>query len=224
MRPHRHLPARGRHAPPSSRPCHQPPGGRHRPRRSGSWATQTGILNLSADPVPQNYTCANNTSSATPAPIGALAELYNASCIAANYPDILAFLPTLALQLPFSIGTNQTLAPANIALSGNHFFLTTTTPVFSLMASPDPARDLGVAVAQKVASSPAPPDATPGQGGVGYGAVAWLFLNTTDATVGNIRGVYRLGTAGGSPPPTCENMPPTFSVQYAAQYWFYGLP
>jgi hypothetical protein len=128
------------------------------------------------------------------------------------------------LQIPFPISEDQNFPPANLDLSGQHYFITNTTPVFDLNASPNPAQDLGVVVGHKVANSSAPADATKGPDDVGNGAVPWLFLNTTTATIGDIREIYRLNTAGGSPPPTCENMPPSFSIQYAAEYWFYGLP
>jgi hypothetical protein len=170
----------------------------------------------------QNYTCAAPSAQYTPAPIGALASIYNASCVAANYPDILAMLPSIALQFPPPPSSDTRLAPANIELSGHHYFSTNTTPVFNLNASPDPARDLGVAVAHKVANSTAPANATKGVGGVGNGAVAWLYLLTTNATDGNIRAIYRLSTAGGSPPKTCDGISGVFSVQYAAAYWFYS--
>src|SRR5277367_802101 len=52
------------------------------------------ILNL------QTYTCAGSSAQYTPVPIGAIASLYNASCVAANYPDILSLLPALALEFP----------------------------------------------------------------------------------------------------------------------------
>ena len=72
--------------------------------------------------------------------------------------------------------------------------------------------------------SSAPANAIKGQNGVGNGAVAWLYLNTTNATQGDVRAVYRVNTAGGNPPKTCEGSDAVFSVQYAAEYWFYSKP
>jgi len=169
----------------------------------------------------QNYTCANNSASATPAPVGAIASLYNASCVAANYGDILTMLPPLALQFPVPSASSN-LQPSNMDQVGEHFFETTTTPVFNLNANPD--SQLGVAVCAKQANSTAPATADKGVNGVGNGAVAWLYLTTTTATTGNIKSVYRLNTAGGSPPKTCSGMPASFSVDYAAEYWFYAVP
>ena len=181
-------------------------------------ATPILILNL------QNYTCAGRSAQYTPVPIGAIASLYNASCVAANYPDILSLLPALALEFPVPPQPSGALAPSNIGLCGHHYFATNTTPVFNLDISPNPAQQIGNVVARKVANSTAPANAVKGPNGVGDGAVVWLYLTTTNATQGDVKAVYRLNTAGGSPPETCENSDPEFSVQYAAEYWFYSSP
>lgn len=150
-----------------------------------------------------------------------MASLYNASCIAANYPDVLSMLPSIALQFPLPSGPGATtLGPSNIDLSGHHFFADKTTAVFNMDANPQ--AQVGVALAHKVANSTAPPNAPKGPGGVGNGAVAWLQLQTIAGTTGAVKTVYRLNTAGGSPPTTCANMPAQFSLQYAAEYWFWS--
>lgn len=174
--------------------------------------------------VPQNYTCSSSSASVTPTTIGAVASLFNASCVAAISPDILSILPRLALQLPYPEPLGRPLAvqqlqPSTFDLSGHHYFITNTTPVFDLSSS-----NLGFVVAHKAASSNAPVNATKGPNDIGDGAVPWLYLTATAATVGPVKEVFRLNTAGGMPPETCLGMPPTFSVQYAAEYWFYGLP
>ena len=164
----------------------------------------------------QNYTCAN--SSATPVAIGAIASLYNASCIAASYPDLLALLPNLALNYP-QPSAGVSMLPSNMDLSGHHFFTNPTTPIFDMTV--DPASNLGVVAAKKVANSTAPAGSPLGVNGVGNGAVPWLYLQSTNATTGRVQTVYRLNTAGGSPPKTCASSPASFSVQYAAEYWFW---
>ena len=77
--------------------------------------------------------------------------------------------------------------------------------------------DLGFAPCAKNNSVPAPAGASTGQGGNGYGAVAWLKLLTRDGATGNLEEVYRVNTAGGNPPATCAGMPTAFEVQYAAE-------
>jgi len=161
----------------------------------------------------QNYTCGANETAA-PAAVGALATLYNASCLASTYPDLLALLPNVALQFNLTTANQATLYPSNLAISGHHFFTDTTTPFFNLDT---PAMDLGSAPCAKNASAPAPAGASPGQHHTGHGAVAWLKLLTRDGATGGLEEVYRVNTAGGNPPATCAGMPPTFEVQYAAE-------
>jgi len=165
----------------------------------------------------QNYTCANAT--ATPAAVGALARFYNASCIAADYPDLLGLIPNLALQYPLPADPNAPLAPSDLQLSTHHYFSNSTTPVFAFDAVTSPK--LGTVYAAKTNSSNAPANAVAGVSGAGNGAVPWLYLTSRPDTQGNIKAVYRLNTAGGQPPVTCANMPAAFSVEYSAAYWFY---
>lgn len=75
---------------------------------------------------------------------------------------------------------------------------------------------------KKVNSTPAPAGAMKGVGGKGDGAVAWLKLCALDGQGEVFKEVYRVQTAGGSPPGSCVGMPGAFEVQYAAQYWFYS--
>ncbi|RMZ89013.1 hypothetical protein DV736_g3760, partial [Chaetothyriales sp. CBS 134916] len=186
----------------------------------------------------QNYTCTNSTAEATPAAIGAVATLFNASCLAASYPDLLAMIPNIVLNLPdpSASDSTNTLGPSDIVLSGHHFFATNTTPVFELDSATDPSSHLGIVVGKKGANSTAPAAAPQGK----YGAVPWLYLPATNTseTVGpkgvvrvgaDIQGdewkaVYRLLTAGGASPKTCEGQNSSsegFSIDYSAVYYFY---
>ncbi|KAL9107468.1 MAG: hypothetical protein Q9227_007665 [Pyrenula ochraceoflavens] len=168
----------------------------------------------------QNYTCANST--AAPAAIGAKAALFNASCVASAYPDILGMLPSLAINVPMPDPFSpqlSTLPPSSIELTGHHYFTNATTPIFNLDINP--TEQYGVAVAQKLLSSTAPLQ-PPNNGLQGESPVAWLYLGTLPGTTGGLTQVYRLNTVGGSPPKTCAGMPGAFEVQYAAEYWFWA--
>jgi len=99
-------------------------------------------------------------------------------------------------------------------LSGRHFFLNRTTPFFDLDT---PAMQLGKASCVLNSSVAAPRDAF-SQGIGDTAAVPWLKLVTRNDTIGDIREVYRLHTAGGQPPQNCSGKPAAFEVQYAAQY------
>lgn len=133
------------------------------------------------------------------------------------YPDLLTMLPSLALEYPVPA---ETLSPSNIALSGHHFFRDTTTPIFNMDTST--TAEYGYVVGKKNASSVAPADAVVGQNNEGYGAVAWLYLLAQNGTTDQLQNVYRLNTAGGSPPTTCEGQESVFEIQYAAEYWFWA--
>lgn len=148
-----------------------------------------------------------------------MATFYNASCVAADYPDLLELIPNLALQYSLPASASANLEPSDLAVSAHHFFANATTPVFAFDSSTSP--DLGTIFARKANSSDAPANAVPGANGAGNGAVAWLYLTSTSKTIGNVKSVYRVSTAGGQPPATCKDMDAEFSVQYSALYWFY---
>lgn len=173
----------------------------------------------------QNYTCDLSNSTAIPTAVGAVATLFNASCIAATYPDLLNMLPRVALAFNLTnsesgdyadnlvpASTDARMAPGNYMISGHHYFLTTTTPFFNLDTTNG---NLGEVPAAKNASVNAPADAAIGQNG--EKAVAWLKLTADQGATGRIQEVYRVETAGGSQPSTCTGMAAQFEVQYSAQ-------
>jgi hypothetical protein len=98
---------------------------------------------------------------------------------------------------------------------GSHYFQADGTPTFDLITVRE------ILFAKKVADIKAPASANKGLGG--YGAVDWLALGDKSESVG-LRQVYRVVTAGGSAPATCTEggANTIISVQYAAEYWFYG--
>lgn len=166
----------------------------------------------------QNYSCSTGNATAAPVALGAVATLYNSSCIASAYPDLLAALPNVALQFNLTSPTQPSLTPSSLLLSGHHFFSNATTPAFDMTIS-----NVGFAPCAKNNSASAPPGASVGQNGVGLGAVTWLKLITRTGATGGLEEVYRVNTAGGSAPATCAGMPATFEVQYAAEYVLHPL-
>ncbi|KAK4191392.1 hypothetical protein QBC35DRAFT_426164 [Podospora australis] len=166
----------------------------------------------------QNYTCDLSNSTAVPQAAGAVATLFNASCVAATYPDVGAMLTRASLQFDLSESEAlQRLAPSNLGVSGAHYFTTLTTPYFDINT---PQWQLGASPFGKNASIAAPADA--GKGLKGEGAVALLKLSSKPGGSGGLQEVYRVETVGGSPPATCQGMPATFEIQYSTQYWFYA--
>ncbi|OJI96929.1 hypothetical protein ASPVEDRAFT_49018 [Aspergillus versicolor CBS 583.65] len=162
----------------------------------------------------QNYTCASSTSDSEPEAIGAVARLYNATCFASTFPDMIELLPSMAYRMNLPSNPSDPLPPSNFNLIGHHFF-EGSVPVFNLDT---PTRQLGIAKVKKESDLDAPSSAVKGKNG----AVKWLLLSATNGTVGSYASVYRVDTAGGGAPKTCEGMPESFTVQYAANYYIYG--
>lgn len=172
----------------------------------------------------QNYTCDTASPASAPVANGAMATLFNASCVAASYPDILGKLSALALQfdlsaLPATADESVRMGPSSLLVSGTHFFLDAKTPYFGLDTGN--FGRLGRATFAKKAGTDAPANAPKGL--QGEKAVAWLKLveggseAVRIAATGGLQEVYRVETAGGSPPATCQGMPATFEIQYATQ-------
>jgi hypothetical protein len=141
----------------------------------------------------QNYTCANTT--ATPSAIGAVAQLFNASCALSSNP------------------TANTAALGSIeetASIGAHFFLDNTTPDFDIFG-------LGNTVAKKINDVPAP-DA------VKDVKWLKLQAQDVASTNSGVKEIYRLNTVGGQPPASCAGVAAgeVFTVGYEAQYWVYA--
>ena len=171
----------------------------------------------------QNYTCDTSNTTAAPTAAGAVATLFNASCIAATYPDLLNMLPRVSMAFNLTASpsypknlvptsTNSKLAPGNYVISGHHYFTDNTTPFFTLDTD---NLKLGVIPCSKKAAVAAPADAPAGQ--QGEKAVPWLKLSAKLGATGRLQEVYRVETAGGSAPSTCSGMPASFQVEYSAQ-------
>ncbi|KAJ5096812.1 hypothetical protein N7456_007533 [Penicillium angulare] len=164
----------------------------------------------------QNYTCADSTSNTVPTAIGAVASLFDATCIAANWPEMLAMMPNVAYKIALPSNTNAKFPLANLELLGHHFFYDATTPEFNLDTTS--SKQYGILMTTKERSINAPSSATQGK----YGAVTWLYLTTKTGTVGDYKAVYRVDTASGAAPATCKGMPSAFEIQYSAVYYFYS--
>ncbi|OCK80076.1 hypothetical protein K432DRAFT_328920 [Lepidopterella palustris CBS 459.81] len=173
----------------------------------------------------QNYTCASPSSSAVPASNGALATLYDIGTKLNSDPGS-------AWKIPITSGLALSLSPYPAILNGflvsqgynnvlgEHFFTSAMVPTFSLFDVP--STPIPQVNCKKSASMPAPTSACPGENN--EGAVPWLYLTDAGGSTGGVNTVYRLETAGGSAPATCESSASSFTVRYAAQYWIYGPP
>ncbi|OAQ99949.1 hypothetical protein LLEC1_00864 [Akanthomyces lecanii] len=153
----------------------------------------------------QNYTC-DGSADSKPKAVGAVATLFNVTCMAAMYPDVTSKIPGMAVH--FNLDAANRLGPAMLPISGHHYFTAAGVPFFDLGGE-------GQLPAAKNTSLSAPPNAPVGQ--KGEAAVAWLrLLATKDATNG-LGEVFRVSTAGGSPPDTCKDLDGPFQVEYSAE-------
>lgn len=157
----------------------------------------------------QNYTC-DGSATSKPKAIGAVATLFNVTCLATMYPDVSAKIPGMAVH--FNLDTANRLGPAVLPVSGHHLFTADGLPFFDLNT---PTMQLGTLPCTKNASANAPSTAAVGQ--KGEPAVAWLRLLATKDATGGLSEVFRVSTAGGSPPDTCKGLTGAFQVEYAAE-------
>ncbi|SMQ47639.1 unnamed protein product [Zymoseptoria tritici ST99CH_3D7] len=164
----------------------------------------------------QNYTCDQTNTTSIPVAAGAVASLWNVTCLSADSPSLLSAIPNIALALPVPQPNSPT---AYNALSGHHYFSDATTAYFDLDTA---LGEYGRGGFKKVNATPAPSDAVKGQRGQGYGSVPWLKLVGKGDEGCEAKEIYRINTAGGNPPKTCAGMGKTFEVEYSAEYWFYA--
>jgi hypothetical protein len=157
----------------------------------------------------QNYTCANST--ATPVAAGAVASLFNATCLVAPFPQLLETMACIALEFPVPDSSDPN-SPANLFLSGTHYFTDSTTALFNFNTT---LHNWGSVACKKHSSSNAPYPSRD---------VPWLKLTSKSTSGSKISEVYRLNTAGGLPPTTCEGQQANIQVQYSAEYWFWAQP
>lgn len=159
----------------------------------------------------QNYTCASAAATDLPVANGAVATLFNATCDAARL-NIQTLTDITTLALDYAIPSDP---EAVKRISGHHEFTEKKIPLFKLQTD---TVDYGYVQCKPDDVKSAAPQ-TASKGSNGLGSVAWLKLNSVE---GDYKEVYRVNTAGGVAPKTCEGQPESFSVQYSAQYWFYA--
>ena len=173
----------------------------------------------------QNYSCPDGRKDrdASPTATGAIADLYDLgplltakSFSEATVTSLINRIPGLVLPYTDKNGKLRgNIGSIGFPTIGKHFFQSNpTAPVFDLTAVG--ARAV-VGLDSKV---PPPGDAFPGK--KKEGAVDWLFLTDAGGSFGGVSNVYRVVTAGGKAPETCKSKKGEFTVEYAAEYWFYG--
>lgn len=158
----------------------------------------------------QNYTCDSTTG--TFGSNVALASLYDiGNIVRSSTKDTLT-----RRYLSASQSCHRDHNPWNLKQIGEHFFDSAGIPNFDFTQSNGDWLQ-----AKKVASAPAPVWACDGVGEDTNGAVDWLYLADNGKGVSKeLKSVYRVETAGGKPPASCQG-DEQYEVPYAAEYWFY---
>ncbi|KAJ4368981.1 hypothetical protein N0V83_006063 [Neocucurbitaria cava] len=172
--------------PPPPRPLRQPPA-------PTPIQQQHRLVLVALGTGTQNYTCSTDLTAA-PAAIGALAQLFNASCA-------LSSDPTASTQ---SLGSIEESASI-----GAHFFLDSTTPDFDITG-------LGNTEAKKAEEIVSPQ----GSENVKWLRLTAQATGTTSS----VKEIYRLNTVGGVAPANCAGRTAgeVVTVDYQAQYWVYA--
>ncbi|KAF8202499.1 hypothetical protein BJ912DRAFT_444183 [Pholiota molesta] len=162
----------------------------------------------------QNYTC---STTGTYVSIGAVAELYDLSCLSA-VPAAFNAIQDQAFTT-WTATTSSTLGPkANgcLPLMGQHYFVTSPSgtglsPVWDFRAASAQGNPNAFVLGAKVGDLPAP---------TGSQDVDWLQLKNVSGSLAT--SVYRVDTRGGQPPASCTPGSAPISVKYTAKYWLYG--
>lgn len=179
----------------------------------------------------QNYTCAGVAPTSAPKAQGAVANLYDISCLMAADPSWTLYreVPKAALQLKAApVDSRDPLemydGAIKMNLLGHHYFNDTrpdsATPVFDFHVSDD-----GFIAAKAGGRIDAPDNAIVGLDSRGQGSVPWLQLPKRFDAPGKkgFNEVWRVETASGAAPKTCEgNSDKEFTVEYAANYWYFN--
>jgi Protein of unknown function (DUF3455) len=143
--------------------------------------------------------------------VGAVATLFLISPLLPYLPEasameILEMLPTWLISYPVDV-----IKDSGIPIAGEHHFNSAGIPVFDLEAC-----GIGLMEGAKIGDIAAPTGSCPGPHGHGNGAVDWLTLSAKPGFTG-ISEAYRVLTAGGKAPATCDGQETTIEIEYAGK-------
>lgn len=156
----------------------------------------------------QNYTC--NATSSTYVSAGAVADLFDISCLY-NTP-IFPRVQDDFYALPQSVQTRiRAIASRTALMLGKHYFV--TNPVTGSGIAPKFAQQANGGATFTVLTK---------KGGVKSQNVANVDLLQLSSIAGTWAStVFRVDTKAGQPPATCTAGTPDITVPYTAKYWFY---
>ncbi|RPB25001.1 hypothetical protein L211DRAFT_836859 [Terfezia boudieri ATCC MYA-4762] len=160
----------------------------------------------------QNYTCTSPTQ--VPTGNGAMATLYDITKSVGLTPDAAHAFSAIVMALSTAQNTQNIPLGLGYPKIGEHHFEPRSgkgaVAVFNLWVKGKQLKFVG----GKLEGIPPPPDSFPG-------SVDWLKLGRTAGIEKESRGikfVYRVHTAGGKAPATCEGLRHQHTVNYATEY------
>ncbi|KII95406.1 hypothetical protein PLICRDRAFT_48366 [Plicaturopsis crispa FD-325 SS-3] len=166
----------------------------------------------------QNYTC---SSTSTYTNIGAVATLFDASCLY-GYSGF-ADAQTVAYDAWVAAPASATPADVEAELGttpyvlGYHYYVTNpitgsgVSPEWDFTAGKFAGNPDAFVVGARAGDIPSPD---------GSANVDWLSINAVEGDLANE--IFRIDTVGGQPPASCTQGSPVLSVKYTAKYWLYG--
>ncbi|KAJ6260813.1 hypothetical protein Dda_5044 [Drechslerella dactyloides] len=163
----------------------------------------------------QNYSCADGK----PVANGALAQLFDISCLLTSSPELGNYFSPVALHTSPSFQSTLVKMFANFLSTqyscGVHYFKGNfATPYFEFT---DRKSKFCGSAAGKISASQ---NSDMGKAPYNFGAVPSLRLAANADMGSTYSTVYRLHTAGGQPPATCD-WTGQKQIPYTAQYYFY---
>ncbi|KAH7870889.1 uncharacterized protein C8R40DRAFT_613845 [Lentinula edodes] len=173
----------------------------------------------------QNYTCG---SAGTYTSTGALAELFDVSCLVgqSSFTSLqsTAFAAWNSSTSTAVSSTSGVLSSANVISSpitlGQHYFITNPvtgsglSPKWDFTSNALAGNADAFVVAAKIDDVAAP---------TGSADVDWLYLTNLTGTTGTLANeIYRIDTQGGQPPASCTSGTADITVKYTAMYWLTG--
>ncbi|GJJ11531.1 hypothetical protein Clacol_005764 [Clathrus columnatus] len=170
-------------------------------------------INIALGVGTQNYTC---SASGTFASIGAVATLFDASCIFEVIDDL-----TIKTITPLEIAIDilQTALGKSPTILGHHFFIDNPTgavgvsPTFDFRSNSERGNPEAFVVTSKSEDVKSPNNPTHN--------VDWLQLIAIPGQGELASTIYRILTLGGQPPASCAPGCAPITVPYAANYWFF---
>ncbi|KAE9404664.1 hypothetical protein BT96DRAFT_412731 [Gymnopus androsaceus JB14] len=172
----------------------------------------------------QNYTCGSTGTYTT---VGALAELFDASCLygTSSFTDLssTAFAAWNASATSDVFDSKTVISTARVMTSpstlGQHYFIpnpvtgTGLSPKWDFTSNAFAGNSAAFVVGNKTDDDAAP---------TGTSNIDWLYLTNLTSTGTLANEIYRINTQGGQPPASCTPGSPEIFVKYTAMYWLTG--